>query len=182
MSIDSGTGRFSSLTCGLLRKAGWFEGRQVDTTAFCESILAQGLRPNDCAIAFLSEFGGLQVVHPHWKVQESNDLTVLDPEEAWGAIHPSYARRIGAPFCSIGSAHNFHMVLLMTDVGHVFAGYDQILQRVGLSGDDALEAICSGRPYDEVPEDAGAAGGPTASTTDPRNERGDEGGRSEGRS
>jgi hypothetical protein len=67
-----------------------------------------------------------------------------------------YGRRIGGEVCPVGEAFHDHMVLCMDGRGAVYGGYDSFLCRVGSSGEDAIEALCSGRTPEEMPPDDGA--------------------------
>lgn len=44
------------------------------------------------------------------------------------------------------------MTLCMSPKGEVYAGFDEILVFVGVSGEDAINALCSGHELAKVPE------------------------------
>jgi hypothetical protein len=155
--------RFSMNTEALLIKAGWQEGRKIDTTKYEQILRKEGFEVPNCVIALLQEFGGLRVVHPHAKVpKETNDF-IFDVDKAvveygYSWAKRNYNHRVGKKLCSVGEACNAHMILVMSSDGEVFGGFDDFLCYIGSSGDDAIEALCSGRDVREIPQ-LGQAGG-----------------------
>jgi hypothetical protein len=148
--------RFSTNTKSLLIKAGWQEGRKVDTTGYEQVLIEEGFEIPNCAITLLQEFGGLRIVHPHAKVPRETDDFIFEAVKAtfmsradW--VKENYSRRVGKKLCSIGEASDAHMILAMSSDGEVFGGFDDFLCYVGSSGDDAIEAFCSGREVREIP-------------------------------
>ena len=94
------------------------------------------------------------VVHPHNRVPQTNDEFYITPAVAAADIYPErvsdYSDRVGAPFCVLGEAFHGHLVLMMDPSSRVYAGYDDALLRVGDSGIDAIEALCSGQDMPKV--------------------------------
>jgi len=149
--------KFSPETEVLLRKAGWKENRVIDTTRYEKILLEEGFEVTDCVIKFLKEFGGLIIRHPHAKVSGTEDYFHLDAAKAARRVDPNwvredYSQRVGKKLCVIGDAFNEYMVLSMSADGEVFAGFDDILVYVGSSGEEAIEAICSGKELPEILE------------------------------
>jgi hypothetical protein len=139
----------------LLQQAGWGDERQVDTSEYEKSLKSEGYPVHTIVVDFLKSFGGLRVIHSHHRVPQTNDEFCINPIVAASHIYPErvedYSERVGAPLCVIGEAFNYHMTLMMDSNGGVYAGYDDTLIRVGDSGSDAIEALCSGRNMPEVP-------------------------------
>ncbi len=155
--------RFSTDTESLLRKAGWQEGRKIDTTGYEQVLREEGFEIPACVIALLQEFGGLRIVHPHAKVPGKTDDFIFEAvkatvEHRGGWAKGNYSHRVGKKLCSVGEACNAHMILVMSSDGEVFGGFDDFLCYIGSSGDDAIEALCSGRDVREIPQ-LGQAGG-----------------------
>jgi len=149
--------RFSTDTEALLRKAGWREGRKIDTSEYEQILIKEGFEIQNCVIALLQEFGGLRIVHPHAKVPRETDDFIFDVDKAvveygCGWAKGNYNHRVGKKLCSVGEACDAHMILVMSSDGEVFAGFDDFLCYVGSSGDDAIEALCSGRVLREIPQ------------------------------
>lgn len=149
--------QFSDVTLDLLESAGWSANRSVETTTYVEALQAEGYPICQAVTDFLSSFGGLKVIHPHAKVTSESDNFYIDPLRAVREV-PSekvteyYSERAGTPLCVIGEASDGYLVLMMDCAGKVYAGYDELFWKVGHSGTDAVEAICRGYDFEEVPE------------------------------
>lgn len=55
--------------------------------------------------------------------------------------------RHGGP---VGEASRGYLIMCMGSGGHVYGGYDDFLVRLGTSGDDAIEGLCTGREAPQV--------------------------------
>ena len=147
-------GRFSLTTREFLNRAGWHEGRKIDTSPYEHQLQAGGYQLHRCVLEFLGEFGG---------------LTFTDTERDWGgtwhfcvdqaiqrANAPKILKRlspiVGSPLCVIGDSYNEYLLLLMDEEGRVFGEYDQLFF-VGESGDDAIEALCEDQEMPELEEE-----------------------------
>jgi SUKH-3 immunity protein len=142
--------RFSELTVQCLLRAGWHSGRSVDLPDGIEAELrADGHVLLPSARAFLVEFSGLTVMHPHAKTP-TRDRFMIDALLATRRRDPTwvreYERRTGeAALTPVGEAARGHLIMCMGADGHVYGGYDGFLIRLGISGDDAIEGLCGGR-------------------------------------
>lgn len=148
---------FSETTNESLRHSGWTEGRSVDTTQYEQYLKAEGYPVHDTVREFLRQFGGLTMTYPHAKVPNKQDDLHLIPKRAGEIVFPEkvteyYSDRAGTPLCVIGTASRDYLVLMMDREGGVYAGFDEVFLRVGDSGADAIEALCSGRKLAELPE------------------------------
>jgi len=148
--------RFSTETESILIKAGWQNGRKIDTTGYEQALKEEGFEIPNCVITLLQEFGGLRIVHPHAKVPGKTDDFIFEVVKATchylaGWVKGNYSRRVGKKLCSVGEACDAHMILAMSFDGEVFAGFDDFLAYVGCSGDDAIEVLCSGTKLREIP-------------------------------
>ena len=56
----------------LLRVAGWYPGRQVDTASGEQALIAAGYRLHDAALAVLAEFSGLTISGPEYVIEGRN--------------------------------------------------------------------------------------------------------------
>lgn len=148
--------RFGELTTQCLLKAGWHPGRYVPLPGETEAELRAGghvLLPS--ARAFLAEFGGLTIACPHGRTQAAPDSFVIDAMPAARGRDPDwvreYERRSGEPdLTPVGEAAHGHLIMCMGPGGHVYGGYDDFLVRLGTSGDDAIEGLCTGREAPQV--------------------------------
>lgn len=149
--------RFSELTKQCLLKTGWHPGRNVSLPEEIEAELrAAGHVLLPSARAFLAEFGGLTIVHPHARTQTS-DRFVIDALLAANGRDPGwvreYERRTGeSALTPVGEAARGYLIMCMGPGGHVYGGYDNFLIHLGTSGDDAIEGLCIGREAPEVGE------------------------------
>jgi hypothetical protein len=148
--------RFSKLTMQCLLKAGWHADRNVSLPQETEAELrADGHALLPSARAFLAEFGGLTVVHPHARVPATPDRFVIDALLATQGTDPrwvrEYERRSGEPALTpVGEAARGYLIMCMGQGGHVYGGYDSFLVRLGTSGDDVIEGLCTGREAPQV--------------------------------
>lgn len=147
--------KFSTTTEKCLLQSGWNPERSVDAAGYKEQLESEGYLVDTVILEFLTRFGGLYVEHPHAKVPGAIDHFSLNPVEAADSICyervATYEERVGEKLCVVGEAFRRHMVLMMSSSGVVYAAYDDTLVRVGNSGQDALEALCTGRELEHVP-------------------------------
>jgi hypothetical protein len=120
-----------------------------------KSLRTEGYDVPASVLDLLGEFGGLKVTYPHAKVPDSDDYFVIDAElavrETAKAWIDEYQRRVGATTLTpIGQAARGYLVLVMSDTGAIYAGYDDILLIVGESADRAIENLCSGANMPEA--------------------------------
>ncbi|HEY2264460.1 MAG TPA: SUKH-3 domain-containing protein [Streptosporangiaceae bacterium] len=148
--------RFGELTTRCLLKAGWHPGRN----AFLPEEIEAGLRADGhvllpSARAFLAEFSGLTIIHPHARTHTSDRLVIsalLAAEGRDAGWVREYERRSGeSALTPVGEAARGYLIMCMGADGHVYGGYDDFLLRLGISGDDAIEGLCTGR---EAPRSA----------------------------
>ena len=150
------THAFSGETLKLLRKAGWYEGRSVDTSAWERLLRKEGFTVHPVVTAFLQEFGGLEFKNPKKAPQASADWHFC-VERAVERIYPErvvkyYNRRAGHQLCLIGDASNGYLILMMDETGQVYGGYDEEFFYLGKSGPEAIETLRTGRDLGRVPE------------------------------
>ncbi|HDN25833.1 MAG TPA: hypothetical protein ENG03_01800 [Thioploca sp.] len=98
--------RFSTKTQSLLIKAGWQEGRKIDTTGYEQVLREEEFEIPTCVKALLQEFGGLRIVHPHAKVPGETDDFIFEAVKAtyqsladW--VKGNYSHRVGKKLCSV---------------------------------------------------------------------------------
>ncbi|MDM8560851.1 SUKH-3 domain-containing protein [Candidatus Parabeggiatoa sp. HSG14] len=168
---------FSQQTLNDLYQAGWYKGRKCQQFSEYKHLLNQEeFELSDSIEQFLKSFGGLFIkcshnvfeqlfrsfgpllaTNPHAKVRDATSDFHFDVIKAvhrvdslWVSV--DYSERIGEPLCTIGDAFRGDMVLSMSLTGKVYAGADDFLVYVGASGEEAIEALCTGRELEKVPE------------------------------
>ncbi|HEU4324272.1 MAG TPA: SUKH-3 domain-containing protein [Roseiflexaceae bacterium] len=146
---------FSEITQKLLLKAGWSQGRSVDTRRYEQALRDEGYPVHEAAVRFLRAFGGLKVHHPHPKVAGQDDYFSIDPIGAIKRVYKDtvdeYAARVGVPLCLVGEAERGSMVLAMAADGAVYAEYDDFLVKAGGDPAAAIEAFCRGWEMPQIP-------------------------------
>ncbi len=149
---------FSKKTLDYLHQAGWYEYRKCEQFDEYKRILNQEeFELSETIEQFLKRFGGLIVKYPHAKVRDACDDFHFDVLKAihggdtnW--VSGDYSARTGEELCVIGEAFRRDMVLSMSPTGKVYSGADDFLTYVGASGEEAIEALCTGRELERVPE------------------------------
>jgi SUKH-3 immunity protein len=143
---------FSFDTLTFLYKAGWSPAYRYDTNAFIQLYTRAGCPPTKNVSEFLERFGGLYISTV--SKPRSALYFEIDPLTSTvytGDICSDYdyiCEAIGipnVPFYEIGSSDRRNMELLMATTGQVYALQDEVLLKVGLTGEDAIEALCTGR-------------------------------------
>ncbi|MCG8918771.1 SUKH-3 domain-containing protein [Actinokineospora sp. PR83] len=154
MPADAKT-RFPVEVERLLRTAGWFPGRTVDTAA-CSAAWAELELPGG-PTAFVREFEGLTVEHPPFV--DFNGVRHFDHTKfgVIGAVkrlapsaHRKYCDLAGVDLHPVGQNRS-HMTL-MVGAGALFAGVDHYLFAHPGDLDEAVTRICEGTPPDLVGE------------------------------
>jgi hypothetical protein len=149
---------FSKKTLDYLQCAGWYEGRECEQLDEYKRILKQEeFELSDTLEQFLKSFGGLLVKHPHAKVPDVTDYVHFDVIKAINGSDPNwvsadYSVRTGEDLCIIGEGFRRNTILSMSPTGKVYSGADDFLTYVGASGEEAIEALCTGRELEQVPE------------------------------
>jgi SUKH-3 immunity protein len=145
-------------TQALLRAAGWFPGRAVDTSSFVACWESREIPTVTPAVEFCREFGGLKITHPpvvRVGEVEHSDFTNLDPVWATDGISDrmiaEYSRLAAEPLCPVGSNRS-HMTIMIGPSGRVLAGVDNYLFQYGDDSAEALEKMCAGRRPEKIGE------------------------------
>jgi len=148
---------FSNNTVKLLKQAGWFEGRLIDTSSFEKLLEEKGFPLFPSITEFLSQFGGLKFTNTE-AVPPAPEDWHFDIAEA--VVHGSstrvqtYGRRLGVEMCLIGEGFRGYLLLMMDEEGRVYGGYDQVLLHIGNSGIDAIGALCDGLELSPIVDSA----------------------------
>lgn len=145
----------STRTAECLNQSGWNRNRAIDTSGFEASLRAAGFVVLGAAVNFLKEYGGLRITYPHAKVKDMRDEMHFDPSIVVRHIQPidvdAYSKVLGKELCPIGEASRGYLILMMDQTGQVYASYDDFFAKVGSSGIEAIDALCSGRNLQTIP-------------------------------
>ena len=148
--------QFSIPTLALLHQAGWSEDYRYDTTEWESLLKGAGYTIHTVALDFMQRFGGLVITYPHpyaLNATEELKFTVSYGIGNTGKDRARHASRYiselwrGVEGCDIGT-FNTDDFRLMMDASGVVYGYGDVDFRVGDSGEEAIEHICS-RNYGE---------------------------------
>jgi len=141
---------FSKRTLKVLAKAGWRPGRKVPTKLWEEMLAKANYPVHPVVVEFLQEFGGIfRTSFFTWDgfwIDPTRSLELFGEREE----PDEYEAVTGQRFCSIGTAQSDadgeDTELMMAEDGSVFGLTHWIGQcwRLGRSGEEALEALCTG--------------------------------------
>jgi hypothetical protein len=150
--------QFSQAARQCLERSGWDENYRADISEYQSLMEREGCPLPTVVIEFLSGFGNLRVHYPHHKVPSVEDVLHFDALKAASAPKGKYCEdldhyvaRIGERLVVIGEAARGYLLLMMSSTGKVYAAYDAFLAYVGDSGEDAIEAFCTGRDFVVIP-------------------------------
>jgi len=119
----------------LLRLAGWFPGRRVETGAV-EQLAARGHLVSPAAVELLTEFAGLTVGEPDQSLWVDGQRAADDCDPAWCAAYGIEVGRTLTPFGAYS-----HMSLLVDDRGGIWGGFDAEYGYLGDSLASVVEAL-----------------------------------------
>ncbi len=131
-----------------LQDAGWHQGRNIDVSVYENAYIAKRYPLQECTLRFLREFGGLSLKYPHFRDKAAMDGCNFRAEEAcaWERVWVrEYEEHVGETLVPVGYAFSDHMLLVMSDKGHIFACFEDLVCLVGVSGEAAINALCEGR-------------------------------------
>ncbi|HTM99774.1 MAG TPA: SUKH-3 domain-containing protein [Pedobacter sp.] len=129
--------------------------QQQDKNEIIELIKIEGYPIFNSVIEFLTDFGGL---HVYFKNQQNgivNDDINFDLNHAFNLEVPErvfkdYIPRVKKELCIIGTAYRDHFILLMSNDGNVYGGYDDYLCKISNTGIGAIEAIILNQSFIEI--------------------------------
>lgn len=147
---------FRESTIKLLRAAGWRPGRTIAVDAFERALAREGHPMPPIVGEFLGQFGKLKITvrpGPRYTRDQLRLNPCLAMEITSAHVWGRYSARIGAVVCPIGAYNYLHDMLMMTADGRVYGGYDQYLDLVGRSGEEAIDNILRGEEmwYEQIP-------------------------------
>jgi hypothetical protein len=136
---------FSENVKKYLINAGWYKGRNIDTTNVIKFMTQEGYKVSGKVESFLKEFEGLRISY-----LDKNGLPDILHFDCIKAIKDTfldnviyYSERLNnINLCVIGQGFDTYMTIMMDDDGAVFGGYDDYLYKFGNNEEEAIENIC----------------------------------------
>jgi hypothetical protein len=141
-------------TIEYLKKSGWSIDRNIDIEKYIISLEDDGYEVNSLVCDFLRNYGGLEIRHPHTKIAEKTDNfhfnVTLATESYFPEVIEEYMERVNEKLVVVGECRSGHMVILLSHSGKMFAGYDEMLVKLGDCVEDALVTLCEGHGMELV--------------------------------
>ena len=132
-----------------LEKYGWYPQRKIGITEIIKILTDEGYQLNKYAIEIIERYGNLEILHPSFKVKDKNETMHLNPLTACNHIYrekvEDYESRTKESLVVIGEAYNGYLVLMVSDNGSIYGGYDDYLTLLGKSFSEALDAILNSK-------------------------------------
>ena len=148
--------QFSEATCTILNKAGWSEAYRHDTTEDERLLKAAGYPMFPVVLEFLHRFGGLGFHYPHPIMAGYEEFASFKITQARANAYLEHiafnVEDIGRPLCFIGMCYSENMWMMMDEEGCVYTDYGNQMFFIGISGEDAIEALCTRRPDLDISE------------------------------
>ncbi|WP_199810386.1 MULTISPECIES: SUKH-3 domain-containing protein [unclassified Streptomyces] len=121
--VVKGPHRWSDEVEAVLRGAGWFPGRSVDTSGWRERLEADGFRIHPAAEQFLREFGGLTVGPGGPGITRAREAFEFDPLLALGEDDRfgEWGEEIGRQLFPLGELDHGHAFLGLDERGELYA-------------------------------------------------------------
>ena len=126
----------------VLRTAGWFPGRSVQTSQWVDPLVAVGYKPLRIAIGILENLGGLEIKPP---LSESNvfypSTIIFDPVYAASSEFDriqKWEAEYGLALFPLGE-YDPSYILLCSGGGEIFGAREQWFYFLGKSIEEALE-------------------------------------------
>jgi hypothetical protein len=162
---------FSPIALQQLHDAGWTDDRRIDISDYEQKVRELGIELFPCVREFLERFGNLEFVRTRrvpathglrahlppglWREERevvlstmlfwNQDEIDIDINEDAGSANGISLQYIGEQFWAGGSDY---ALILMSSDGRVYESLDWTgLQLVGITGDDAVEACLTARPW-----------------------------------
>lgn len=139
----------------ILLQAGCYPSRSVDIQPYVDGLHSEGYVVHDAARRFLSEFGGLTIHHPAFRLREQESTTHFCAVEAAGEVWQErvalYEQAVHDELVVVGAAFNGYLTLLVGASGKVYGAYDTYLTCLGDDAYSAIDNICLGVRTEQIP-------------------------------
>jgi hypothetical protein len=137
-----------------LEEFGWSPQRKIDTTDIIKSLIQEGYKLNKYALKIIEQFGNLEFKQPAFKKEGETEKLHFNSLRASDHIYrekvEEYEIRVGDYLVVIGEAYNEHLILMVSDKGVVYGGYDEYLTLLGSSFEAAIEALFYSKETKEI--------------------------------
>ncbi|TCM99436.1 SUKH-3 immunity protein of toxin-antitoxin system [Paenibacillus sp. BK033] len=145
---------FSAKTMEILQSSGWSATYKAGVSEYIKVFMEEDYFVNELVINFLSQFGGLTIEHPAYRVPKKTANFHFNPIKAINHINKerveTYEERINTSLVVIGEAYNEHLILMMTPSGGIYGALDEYLTFLGNNPKEAIEALCEGKETPEI--------------------------------
>lgn len=138
---------FSQTTRAALVRAGYTEGRRVDRAPFEAAFAREGFTAGPFVRRFLESYGGISMSLRHPRNPSVTIAFHFDAARAASSVYrekvDELTARAKTPLCPIGEG--LGGVLLMDVSGALYGALDDWFVKLGSTGEEGIEALCSGR-------------------------------------
>ncbi|WP_336785881.1 SUKH-3 domain-containing protein [Paenibacillus sp. MMO-177] len=145
---------FSIKTMEILHSSGWSATYKVDVSEYIKALKEEFYLVNELIINFLTQYGGMVIEHPAYRVPNKTTSFHFNPNKAINHINKerveTYEERINSALVVIGEAYNEHLFLMMTPSGEIYGALDDYLTFLGNNPIEAIEALCEGKETPEI--------------------------------
>lgn len=113
---------FDEVTAAVLRGAGWFAGRRVDTSPWVGLLRAEGIEVHDAADAFLRELGGLAVDARGPGITRARESFAIDPRLCVGEGDRflEWSAHVGRRLVPVGGLDHGRFFLGIDETGELY--------------------------------------------------------------
>ncbi|WP_020474800.1 SUKH-3 domain-containing protein [Zavarzinella formosa] len=142
--------KFSDSTKLILAAGGWSETRRSNVREAENLAKTKGFPVFAAWTDFVSRFGDLSFANPaaippaleewHFRAAETINDTPLNNLKY-------YETQLGLPVAIIGKGSDDYLLFLINEAGVIFGAFDEQIFQIGITPEDAIEAICSGRRF-----------------------------------
>ncbi|NLK63439.1 MAG: hypothetical protein GX287_08345 [Fusobacteria bacterium] len=122
----------------LLKKAGWYEGRQVEIEEEVRLLEERGFEVSEKVKEYLREFNGIHIKIQDPYFEDEIDEHYIDVEDAMGDAADRYMvvlyeKKVKENLVFVGGMDNDNLILMISETGKVYCS-------VGKVGNDIWEA------------------------------------------
>lgn len=127
----------------ILRQAGWLPTRRIELEDYLRDMLATGTPVAPRVIAFLREFGELDIPFEMkgWKEPDLIRFSLYVPETDWQSVLEWWGEKIGHTLYNVGYHKLGDANILMDENARIYTFADRFLWKLGDSAMDGITAM-----------------------------------------
>lgn len=145
---------YSEKSLSFLSRMGWFPDRKINTEEIVKTLKLDGYSVSTVVEKFISSFGLLEGEIPAYAVENEFDLIHFSPTIAMENIYrervKAYEDKIKESLVVVGEAYSGHMVIMVSDKGSIYGGFDDFLCLIGTGIEQGINSIFSRGPFTEI--------------------------------